>query len=82
MSTVSPYVVLQDIFHQSSGDGVQFPSHPLSFGLKDHTSANRWQPVCTLLASDPQIKLLIIGRHGQGVHNLGQLKYGPEKWTR
>ncbi|PCH39994.1 phosphoglycerate mutase-like protein [Wolfiporia cocos MD-104 SS10] len=59
------------------------PSH---FGLLDD-SADRWSKFTTRIAelngsapSGTMYKVLFLGRHGQGFHNVAEAKYGTEAW--
>lgn len=58
-----------------------------SFGLKD-TSPDRWRKLINQIndlneSSDDQTayKLIFIARHGEGVHNLAEAKYGTPAWN-
>ncbi|OCB91127.1 phosphoglycerate mutase [Sanghuangporus baumii] len=60
---------------------------PPRFGLLDATE-HRWSNTIHRLEelnkkAEPGVayKLIIAGRHGQGFHNVGELKYGTERWN-
>jgi hypothetical protein len=80
----SPYRLIEGVFdHSTRVEGKAAPAfsdNVACFGLSNRAESNRWQIVQSHLDENPDCKLLIIGRHGQGVHNLGQLKYGAVKW--
>lgn len=67
---------------ESKDIDVPFPKTIECFGLSEKTSNNRWKVVETQLDEKKELKLLIIGRHGQSVHNLALEKYGQEKWQK
>ncbi|TCD63087.1 hypothetical protein EIP91_006014 [Steccherinum ochraceum] len=57
---------------------------PPRFGLIDITP-ERWQKFEHAIAKlnsgeGAKYKVIYLGRHGQGFHNLGKLKYGAEAW--
>ncbi|PCH35937.1 phosphoglycerate mutase-like protein [Wolfiporia cocos MD-104 SS10] len=60
---------------------------PPRLGLRDDSS-DRWAKFCACIAelnasapTGTTYKVLFIGRHGQGYHNVGKLKYGAELWN-
>ncbi|KAL5482298.1 PMU1 [Sanghuangporus weigelae] len=60
---------------------------PPRFGLLDATD-HRWSNTTNRIKelnkkAEPGVayKLIIAGRHGQGFHNLAELKYGTERWN-
>lgn len=57
-----------------------------SFGLIDR-SPNRWSNLTSYIndlnnRADPltAYKLFYLARHGEGYHNVGEAKYGTDKW--
>ena len=66
----------------SEAEDKPFPGSIESFGLSDRADDKRWEKVNTHLNDGTDVKLLFVGRHGQGVHNLAQEKYGKEKWQK
>ncbi|CAL1710367.1 unnamed protein product [Somion occarium] len=61
---------------------------PPRFGLKND-GEDGWHDfkstIDELNATDPanaEYKVLFLGRHGEGYHNLGRKKYGKEEWMR
>jgi hypothetical protein len=78
------YQLIEGVFDHSSpsagNEAPPFPDHVECFGLSNRKESNRWEIVQSRLDKNSHCKLLIIGRHGQGVHNLGQAKYGAERW--
>jgi len=81
--TTVPGFFLQDD-PESKEDNPQ--AIPLRFGLKDD-SADRWTKFKTEIERlhvnappETRYKVIFLGRHGEGYHNLGVEKYG-EEWT-
>lgn len=74
-------------FHQTSAS----TSHDYleeSFGLID-TSRERWKNLRKDLTrlndesdDDTLFKVLFLGRHGQGWHNVAEQRYGSPEWNR
>ncbi|KAL1745519.1 histidine phosphatase superfamily [Schizophyllum fasciatum] len=61
-------------------------SVPPRFGLKDESN-NRWQTLFAHIhnlnksgTDDALYKLFLLGRHGQGYHNVAESKYGTRAW--
>lgn len=59
---------------------------PPRFGLKD-ASDNRWEKFTQIIdrlntssPADTQYKVLFVGRHGEGFHNVAEGKYGTKEW--
>lgn len=59
-----------------------------SFGLKDYTPPDRWVKLIERInalndSSDDttSYKLFFVARHGEGVHNLAEAKYGTPAWN-
>lgn len=81
----TPFECVLGTFDQApedKGTEAPFPKTIECFGLSEKTSGSRWKVVETQLDEKKELKLLIIGRHGQGLHNLAQEKYGQDKWKR
>lgn len=80
-STLPGYFVHDDIGAVPSVIGAV----PERFGLKDDSS-DRWSKLLSHIAhlngsdKDGAYKLIILGRHGQGFHNVGESKYGTRAW--
>ncbi|KAH7101056.1 phosphoglycerate mutase-like protein [Auriculariales sp. MPI-PUGE-AT-0066] len=80
MSSAFSYTLVPGFFSQDE------PSHVPStqqiaprFGL----IGEEWPDIAALNAGAPvgtSYKLIFAGRHGQGFHNVGELKYGTEAW--
>ncbi|KAG8820999.1 hypothetical protein FRC19_008317 [Serendipita sp. 401] len=90
MSIVIPqydYQVVTGWFIQDNS--TQVVTLPPSFGLLDPTE-NGWSKIKEFLAKangDDRVpgtihKLLFLGRHGQGWHNVAEAKYGTAEWDR
>ncbi|MCJ1402910.1 hypothetical protein MMC11_006131 [Xylographa trunciseda] len=87
-STVSGYFLQDD----TETDPTTFDYTALNFGLKAFPNAPeevkpRWQMFEERVRSlndysDPsvQYKVLFLGRHGQGVHNVAEAQYGTQAW--
>ncbi|GAA5980573.1 hypothetical protein JCM10908_001693 [Rhodotorula pacifica] len=85
------YSVLDGYFHQSRGSNGNDSSHDYldeSFGLID-TSRGRWTNLRDSLTrlneetnNGTLFKVLFLGRHGQGWHNVAEDHYGSEEWNR
>jgi len=78
------YAVFRGLFDHapvSDSSTINFPAAPRAFGLSARDGQSRWRDIHDILNNDPTTKLLIIARHGQGLHNLGQIKYGPDRWS-
>ncbi|KAF1917698.1 histidine phosphatase superfamily [Ampelomyces quisqualis] len=87
------YTVLKGYFMQSedSTDDTTFDFKKSNFGLINRTyptdtpssSSHQWKRFEThirSLAKDDNIKVLWLGRHGQGWHNVAESKYGTKAW--
>jgi broad specificity phosphatase PhoE len=87
------YTVLKSYFMQSedSTDDTTFDFKKSNFGLinKDYDTdtskdQEQWKRFSThirhLVAQDSNIKVLWLGRHGQGWHNVAEAKYGTKAW--
>ncbi|KAG8983388.1 hypothetical protein FRB93_007292 [Tulasnella sp. JGI-2019a] len=84
--SIVPGFFLHDLHHPVPEPSIALPNH---FGLLDN-STNRWanfkHKFDSLIESAPvgtQYKLVVIGRHGEGWHNVADTKYGEEwgkKW--
>ncbi|KAI1794895.1 histidine phosphatase superfamily [Ganoderma leucocontextum] len=82
------YSIVAGFFAQDNpaADGVAIGALPPRFGLVDD-SPQRWKTfqarINELNAAAPQgtkYKVFYLSRHGQGVHNVGEAKYGTERW--
>ena len=82
------YEVITGLFVQDDPATIPGEAGPLppSFGLIDQ-SAWRWPLLKAKLAvwnllSGPNVeyKLLFLGRHGEGWHNVGEAYYGTQAW--
>ncbi|KAE8231688.1 hypothetical protein CF326_g3291 [Tilletia indica] len=71
------------IYDQADTDLVSLPAVAPNFGLKEGTS---WGDVVKEVkrlnegGKGEVYKLVYVGRHGQGFHNLAEAKYGTEAW--
>ncbi|KAI5888873.1 phosphoglycerate mutase-like protein [Schizophyllum commune H4-8] len=81
-NTLTGFFVHEDIGADSAAIGAV----PPRFGLKDDSS-DRWRKLLSHVhylnatAEDGALyKLFILGRHGQGYHNLAESKYGTKAW--
>ncbi|KAL1690912.1 histidine phosphatase superfamily [Schizophyllum commune] len=81
-STLPGFFVHEDI----GADPAAIRAVPPRFGLKDDSS-DRWRKLLSHIhhlnatAEDGALyKLFILGRHGQGYHNLAESKYGTKAW--
>lgn len=83
------YEVVQGVFIQddTSVDPGTIPSLPPSFGLVDK-SPLRWVKLRAKIFSlnlfaprNTQYKLLFLGRHGEGWHNVAEAFYGTPAWN-
>jgi broad specificity phosphatase PhoE len=86
------YTILPGYFQQSesSTDDTQFDFKKSNFGLinrsysSDETNDEQQWPRFTQhirhLASASNVKVLWLGRHGQGFHNVAETKYGTKAW--
>lgn len=74
------YTLVKDVFEQDDNDFVPtIDQIQPRLGLKGNT----WPDVAALNASAPHgtsYKLFIVGRHGQGYHNVSLIKYGRVEW--
>ncbi|GAA5953458.1 hypothetical protein JCM8115_000531 [Rhodotorula mucilaginosa] len=85
------YSVVEGYFHQTSKSTGHDSSHDYldeSFGLLD-TSKERWTNLRKDLRrlndesdGDTVFKVLFLGRHGQGWHNVAEQHYGSPEWNR
>jgi len=87
-STVSGYFLQDDL----ETDPKYFDYTALNFGLKVFPNAQeelktQWQMFEERVLNlndfnDPNIqyKVLFLGRHGEGVHNVAEAKYGTQEW--
>ncbi|KAG9028250.1 hypothetical protein FRB95_006656 [Tulasnella sp. JGI-2019a] len=94
MALVNDYTIVRGFFmhDQSPLAPVPEPHNPLppAFGLLDDRE-DRWAAFKTkfddlveLKKDGEQYKLIVIGRHGQGIHNVADTKWGKEweeKWA-
>ncbi|KAG8983385.1 hypothetical protein FRB93_007289 [Tulasnella sp. JGI-2019a] len=94
MALVNDYTIIRGFFmhDQSPLAPVPEPHNPLppAFGLLDDRE-DRWAAFKTkfddlveLKKDGEQYKLIVIGRHGQGIHNVADTKWGKEwekKWA-
>ncbi|KAH5265099.1 hypothetical protein HBI72_088860 [Parastagonospora nodorum] len=88
------FAVLKGYFMQSedSTDDVTFDFKKSNFGLINRTydtdvasaEKEQWKRfeahIRTLVSQDPSIKVIWLGRHGQGWHNVAETKYGTKAW--
>lgn len=82
------YEVVKGFFVQESGASYGLgEALPPRFGLIDH-SDDRWkvfrQKINQLNKSSPastKYKVFFIGRHGEGFHNVAEVKYGTKEWN-
>lgn len=85
------YTVVEGYFHQTRATTGHDSSHDYldeSFGLID-TSRERWRNFRKDLTrlneesdEDTVFKVLFLGRHGQGWHNVAEQRYGSAEWNR
>ncbi|KAI0769902.1 phosphoglycerate mutase-like protein [Fomes fomentarius] len=82
------YSIVTGFFAQDhpDADGKEVGALPLRFGLLDD-SPDRWEKfkahIDELNATAPvgtQHKVFFFSRHGQGIHNVAESKYGTELW--
>ncbi|KAL5121418.1 putative phosphoglycerate mutase pmu1 [Pleosporales sp. CAS-2024a] len=88
------YTVLKGYFKQSedSTDDTRFDFKKSHFGLIDRAydtdaqgpNDSQWARFTThirhLVGQDASVKVLFLGRHGQGWHNVAESKYGTQAW--
>ncbi|KAJ3045286.1 hypothetical protein HDV00_011158 [Rhizophlyctis rosea] len=85
------YTIVPGFFAQSdpNTNDTTFPEHPDRFGLVDDSS-NCWETFKLKIAElnkvahdkgeKSEVKFILFQRHGQGYHNLAEIKYGKKLW--
>ncbi|PPQ99020.1 hypothetical protein CVT26_014397 [Gymnopilus dilepis] len=81
------YESILGYFAHDSPDEQSFPAVPQHLGLKDD-SEDRWRKFFQILeqlnaSATPgsSYKFFLLARHGQGYHNVAELKYGTKAWN-
>ncbi|KJY01752.1 phosphoglycerate mutase family protein [Zymoseptoria brevis] len=89
------YEIVKGFFYQDAADTnpdsfdytQSFGLIPRSYSTDTDPSDPPWQRFATYIhhlasaaPSDVSYKLLYLGRHGEGSHNVAEAKYGTEKW--
>lgn len=80
------YDTVPGFFVQDDPSAIGIPAVPPRFGLLDE-SRNRWAKFITHIQQVNQdadsftsYKVLFLGRHGEGYHNVAEAKYGSKAW--
>ncbi|KAI0755238.1 phosphoglycerate mutase-like protein [Daedaleopsis nitida] len=93
MSTSYPkrvYTIVSGFFRQDAPDtdGDKIGQLPARFGLLDE-SEDRWAKFQTRIGelnttaeAGTRYKVFFLSRHGQGIHNIAEAKYGTQEWDR